>query len=49
MESETTTRKTRIDPRLKEAGWSVVPFRDLITSISQSLLSKALQGQIMRP
>jgi type I restriction enzyme R subunit len=26
MESEKRTRQTRIDPRLKAAGWSVVPF-----------------------
>ena len=26
MESERTTRRERIDPRLKSAGWSVVPF-----------------------
>jgi len=28
MESEATTRRTRIDPRLASAGWSVVPFGD---------------------
>ena len=28
MESEKATRRIRIDPRLKAAGWSVVPFVD---------------------
>jgi type I restriction enzyme R subunit len=28
MESEKTTRRIRIDPRLKAAGWSVVPFTE---------------------
>lgn len=28
MESERTTRRKRIDPRLKAAGWSVTPFAD---------------------
>jgi type I restriction enzyme R subunit len=29
MESEKKTRQTRIDPRLKAAGWSVVPFTNI--------------------
>ena len=28
MESEARTRKTRIDIKLQEAGWSVVPFNE---------------------
>lgn len=27
MESERRTRRSRIDPRLKDSGWQVVPFR----------------------
>src|SRR2546423_13902078 len=31
-ETERTTRRTRIDPRLKAAGWNVVPARSLTTT-----------------
>ena len=31
MESESNTRKRRIDPRLAAAGWSVAPFDSVYT------------------
>ena len=44
-ELERHTRKQRIDPRLKAAGWSVVPFRSSdLHSYKRVLPSRSARG-----
>lgn len=45
VESERVTRKKRIDPLLKAAGWSVAPFE---TCMDLSLFNKTLSKNFLQ-